>query len=178
MKRHLLRHFVDIAMDTTYENSDFHWLGEGIDSMTEEFNPEEETQQWINQESGTTDIKSYTPSMEVSRQDVEQEDEELTDWIDEMIDTLPIGKAAATSYVRVRLKKGTAPNYPATLQPCVVSVGSTGGDAGSNVTDVITLGGRGDKIKGTFNVETRKFTPTDASMLAAAAQNPVKVNTK
>ena len=57
MKRSKLRHFVDIKMDTTYAASDFHLLGEGIASMTEEFNPEEESNQWINEESGTTGIK-------------------------------------------------------------------------------------------------------------------------
>ena len=175
MKRHLLRHLVDINMDTTYANPDYHLIGEGVSSLTEEFNAEEETEQWINQESGSTDIKSYTPSMEIERQDVDQEDTELTDWFEKMIDTLPTGKSAATSYVRVRLK-GSGPSYPAILQPCTVTVGSTGGDAGGNVTDVITLGGRGDKIPGTFDVSTGKFTATDA--LSVASQSPVKVSTK
>lgn len=164
MKRHLMRHFVDIKMDTTYAASEFHLLGEGIASLTEEFNAEEETQQWINEKSGTTDIKSYTPSVEVERQNVDQDDSDLSDWFDEMIDTLPTGKNAATSYVRIRLV-GNGPAYPAILQPCVVTVGSTGGDAGGNVTDVITLGGRGDKIKGTFTVSgnTGTFTKDTAS---------------
>ena len=160
MKRSKLRHFVDIKMDTTYAASEFHLLGEGIASMTEEFNPEEESNQWINQESGTTDIKSYTPSLEVERQNVDQDDTDLTDWFNKMIDTLPTGKDAATSYVRVRIT-GDGPTYPAILQPCTVTVGSTGGDAGANVTDTITLGGRGDKIEGTFNATTKTFTPKD-----------------
>lgn len=162
MKRHLLRHFVDVAMDTTYAASDFHLLGEGIESMSEEFNAESETVQWINQESGTTDIKSYTPSIEIERQNVDQDDTDLTDWFNRMIDTLPTGKDAATSYVRVRIT-GNGPTYPAILQPCTVTVGSTGGDAGGNVTDAITLGGRGDKVVGSFNLETNKFTAGGAS---------------
>ncbi len=161
MKRSKLRHFVDIKMDSTYATSDYHLLGEGIGSLTEEFNAEEETNQWINQESGTTDIKSYTPSIEVERQNVDQEDTELTDWFNKMIDELPTGKQAATSYVRIRIV-GNGPTYPAILQPCTVTVGSTGGDAGGNVTDTITLGGRGDKIAGTFNVTTGKFTEGSA----------------
>lgn len=162
MKRHLLRHFVDIAMDTTYAASDFHLLGEGIESMSEEFNAESDTTQWINQESGTTDLKGYTPSIEVERQNVDQEDEELTAWFNKIIDELPTGKAAYTSYVRVRLT-GAGPSYPAILQPCVAQAGSTGGDAGGNVTDSITLGGRGDRIAGTFNVSTGTFTAGSAS---------------
>lgn len=168
MKRHLLRHFVDVAMDTTYEASEYHLLGEGIESLTEEFNAEEETLQWINQESGTTDIKSYTPTIEVERQNVDQDDTELTEWFNKMIDELPTGKSAATSYVRVRLV-GDGPTYPAILQPCTVTVGSTGGDAGGNVTDTLTLGGRGDKIAGTYNVTTGKFTKGDVSSSTSQA---------
>ena len=79
-----------------------------------------------------------------------------------MIDTLPVGADAITSYVRVRVS-GAGPEYPAVRRRCVVSVGGTGGDAGSNVTDTLTLGGRGDGEAGTFNVTTRKFTATPAS---------------
>lgn len=162
MKRHLLKHFVDINMDKTLANTDYHLLGEGIASLTEEMNAEEETEQWINQENGTTDLKSYTPSISVEMQDVDQEDTELIDWINELIDTLPTGSAAVTSYVRVRVK-GSGPSYPAVQRRCAVTVGNTGGDAGANVTNSITLGGRGDGIKGTFNVETGKFTAGGAS---------------
>lgn len=169
MKRHLLRHFVDIKMDTTYAKSEFHLLGEGISSLTEEFNAEEETNQWINQESGTTDVKSYRPSIGVERQNIDQDDSDLSEWFEEMIDTLPTGKSAVTSYVRVRLV-GNGPTYSATLQPCVVTVVSTGGDAGGNVTDSITLSGRGDKIKGTFTVSGNTGTFTKDTASAASVQ--------
>lgn len=162
MKRHELQHFVDINMDKTLANTDYHLLGEGIASLTEEFNAEEETEQWINQENGTTDIKSYTPSISVEMQDVDQEDTDLVDWINELIDTLPTGSKAVSSYIRVRVK-GAGPSYPAVQRMCAITVGNTGGDAGSNVANSITLGGRGDGIKGTFNAETKKFTPEGAS---------------
>lgn len=157
MKRSDLRHFVDIKMDTTYAACDYHLLGEGIASLTEEMNPEEETQQWINQENGTTDIKSYRPSISVEMQDVDQEDTDLVDWFNEMIDTLPTGKNAVTSYIRLRIV-GSGPSYPAVRRACSVSVGSTGGDAGANITNSITLGGRGDGVQGTFNITTMEFT--------------------
>lgn len=162
MKRHLLRHFVDISMDKTLDNTDYHLLGEGIASLTEEFNAEEETEQWINQKNGTTDVKSYTPSISVEMQDIDQEDTDLVDWFNNLIDTLPTGSEAISSYVRVRVK-GAGPSYPAVQRKCSISVGSTGGDAGANVTNSITIGGRGDGIKGTFNVETGKFAAGEAS---------------
>ena len=171
MKRHELQHFVDIEMDVTLANTDYHLLGDGIASLTEEFNAEEETEQWINQENGTTDIKSYTPSISVEMQDIDQYDTDqydtdLVDWFNNLIDTLPTGSKAISSYVRVRVK-GAGPSYPAVQRKCAISVGSTGGDAGSNVTNSITIGGRGDGIQGTFNAETKKFTAGGASTVSA-----------
>lgn len=170
MKRHLLQHLVDIKMDTTLANPEYHLLGEGVSSLTEEMNVEEETEQWINQANGTTDIKSYTPSLEVEMQDVDQEDAELVAWVNSMIDTLPTGKDAVTSYLRVRLT-GDGPEYPAVQRLCAVSVGGTGGDAGSNVTNTLTLGGRGDGISGTYNAETGKFTKGGASPAALSSKS-------
>ncbi len=162
MKRHELQHFVDINMSKTLTDTDYHLLGEGIASLTEDFNAEEETEQWINQENGTRDIKSYTPSISVEMQDIDQDDTALVDWFNNLIDTLPTGSKAVSSYVRVRIK-GSGPSYPAVQRKCAISVGSTGGDAGANVTNSITIGGRGDGIKGTFNVETGKFTAGGAA---------------
>lgn len=162
MKRHELQHFVDINNDKTMSNPSYHLLGEGITSLTEEFNAEEESEQWINQQNGTTDVKSYTPSISLEIQDVDQDDTDLVDWINNLIDTLPTGSKAVTSYVRVRIK-GAGPSYPAVQRMCAITVGNTGGDAGSNVTNSITLGGRGDGIQGTFNAETKKFTPAGAA---------------
>lgn len=166
MKRHELQHFVDISMDKTLSETDYHLLGDGISSLTEEFNAEEETEQWINQQNGTTDVKSYTPSISVEMQDIDQEDEELVDWFNNLIDILPTGSKAVSSYVRVRIK-GSGPTYPAVQRMCSVTVGSTGGDAGANVINSITLGGRGDGIQGTFNVETKKFTARGAAEASA-----------
>lgn len=165
MKRHELQHFVDINMDKTLSDTDYHLLGDGIASLTEEFNAEEETEQWINQENGTTDVKRYTPSISVEMQDIDQDDTDLVDWFNNLIDTLPTGSKAISSYVRVRIK-GSGPSYPAVQRKCSVSVGSTGGDAGDNVTNSITLGGRGDGIQGTFNVQTGKFTAGTVSTVS------------
>ncbi len=60
MKRHLLRHFVDVKMDTSSEGTaaDYRLLGTGITSLTEEMNPETETVQYVNQE---TDLLTLNP---------------------------------------------------------------------------------------------------------------------
>ena len=63
MKRHELLHYVDTSMGSG--SPTYALLGDGITSLSEEMNPEEETQQWNNQENGDSEVKSYTPSIEV-----------------------------------------------------------------------------------------------------------------
>lgn len=158
MRRDQLAHFVDTSMgDTT---ATYKLLGDGISSLTEEFNAETETKQWINEQNGTTTIKSYTPSFEVEREDCI--DDDVRTWIKGLIDTLPTGSAAETYVVRVDLSATpTSTNtYTAYRRKMAVSVGSTGGDAGGNVIDSITFGGVGDAVAGTFNTSTNTFTAT------------------
>lgn len=155
MKRHELIHYVDTSMGA--ETPVWGLLGDGITSLTEEMNPEEETQQWINQENGDTEVKSYTPSLEVEKQDCVEDVTQA--WIDKMVDELPVGQEAITSYIRFRLKDKVSDGvYTAWFRKCAVSVNSTGGDAGANVVNSVKLGGKGKSVKGTFNLNTKTFT--------------------
>lgn len=155
MKRHELKHYVDTSMGSGAPS----WalLGDGINSLTEEMNPEEETNQWINQENGDSEIKSYTPSIEVEKQDCV--DDEAQTWIDTMVDELPTGNSATTAYVRFRLKDKVSEGvYKAYKRNCAVTVNNTGGDAGGNVVNSVKLSGKGSQVKGTFNIATKTFT--------------------
>lgn len=155
----------------TGTGQDYHMIGEGVESLSEEFNAETDTKQWINQANGNTDVKSYAPNIDFDMEDVDPEDEELQEWINRMVDTLPTGSEAVTSYIRVRLKNPTGTGvYKAVKRMCAVSVGSTGGDAGANVTNSISLGGKGDGIQGTFDVKTKIFTP-DSEESSVSPQN-------
>lgn len=155
MKREELLHYFDTSMGSGTPS----WalIGDGVSSLTEEFNPEEETNQWINQANGNTEVKSYTPSIEVEKQDCVED--EMQTCIDQLTDTLPTGASAESSYIRFRLKDKTEDGkYIAYRRRCAVSVNSTGGDAGANVVNSIKIGGKGEAVKGVFDVATRTFT--------------------
>ena len=154
MKREELQHYFDTSMG---EETGYALIGDGVSSLTEEFNPEEGTSQWINQANGNTDVKSYTPSIEVAKEDCI--DDDMQDCIDTLVDTLPTGTSAVSFYVRLRLKDNiSAGVYKAYRRKCAVSVVNTGGDAGNNVSNTIKIGGKGDAIVGTFNIATNTFT--------------------
>lgn len=152
--REKLMHFFNIG---TASSPQYVLLGDGITSLTEEFNPEQETKQYINQANGTTSVKSYTPSISVEKEYIK--DDDLQNWINEKIKTLPTGSSAQSDYIRVNILETAVDGaYPAVKRKCSYQFDSIGGDAGSELMNSMTLGGIGDGIQGTFNVETLTFT--------------------
>lgn len=155
-----LKHYIDTSMNDV--SATYKLLGDGITSLTEEMNPEEESKQYINMKSASNSVKSYQRSFEVDKEDCI--DDEVQTWIDKMVDELPTGKSAKTSFVRFRLKdKKSDGVYKAIKVPCTVSVASNGGDGGDYVHNVVNIKQCDDDIHGTFNMDAETFTP-DASI--------------
>lgn len=155
MRRDQLMHFVDTSMKSGTPK--YVLLGDGIATLTENFNAETETKQWINQRNGTTIVKSYTPSFDVEREDCV--DDDCRTWIKGILDDLPTGNDAQTYVVRVDASgEKQANGYPAIRRVYAVQATSTGGDAGNDVTDAVTFGGIGDGVKGFFDPEKLTFT--------------------
>lgn len=147
--REVLRHFFNIG---TLEKPKWVLLGDGIKSLTENFNPESETKQYINQANGTTSIKSYTPSISVEREYI---GDELQEWMNEKIKVLPTGGKAVSEYVRINIMETPTAEgiYPAVKRKCSYQFDSIGGEAGSELVNSMTLGGIGDGEIGSFNVK-------------------------
>ena len=153
--REKLRHYLNIGSATT---TSYVLIGDGVTSLTEEFNAETETKQYINQANGTTNVKSYTPSIQVEKEYIK--DEQLQDWLNLKVRTLPTGSDADTDYIRINIFETTssASVYLAVKRKCTISIDSIGGDAGSELMNSFTIGGKGDGVQGTFNVSTGVFT--------------------
>lgn len=156
--REVLRHYFNIG---TLASPKWVLLGDGITSLTEEFNPESETKQYINQSNGTTTLKSYTPSIPVEREYI---NDDLQRWIDEKVKILPTGSKAISEYVRINLLDTPVDGaYPAVKRKCTYQFDSIGGDAGAELVNSMTLGGVGDGIQGTFTVEEGSEVFTEAA---------------
>lgn len=156
--REQLRHYVDVTMSS--EEPQYELLGDGVSSLTEEMNPEEETKHYIHMANASNNVKSYQRTFDVDKEDCI--DDEVQKWIDGLVDDLPVGASARTSFVRFRLKdavEGQTGTYKAIKVPCTVSVVSSGGDGGDYVHNVINIKQQGTDIKGTFNISTKVFTP-------------------
>ena len=93
------------------------------------------------------------------------EDDDVQKMIDKLVDDLPVGAKAHTSFIRLRLKdavQGEEGTYNAIKVPCTVSVTSNGGDGGDYVHNVLSVKQAGDDIKGKFNIKTNTFTADSA----------------
>lgn len=156
-----LRHYVDVAMND--KNPQFELLGDGIESLEENMNPEEESKHYINMKNASNSIKSYQRTFDVDKEDCIED--EVQSWIDTLVDDLPKGDKAHTSFVRFRLKDavtGKEGVYRAIRVPCTVSVNSSGGNGGDYVHNSISVKQQGDDIRGTFDVKTKTFTEDTA----------------
>lgn len=155
--REKLMHFFNIG---TSSSANYVLLGDGITSLTEEFNPDSESKHYINMESASNKIKSYAPSISVEKEYIK--DEELQDWINEKIKILPTGAEATSDYIRINILEGATADgvYSAVKRPCTYQFDSIGGDAGDVIMNKMTLAGNGDAVQGTFNVSTKTFNPT------------------
>ncbi len=155
--REKLMHFINVGSSTT---ASYVLLGDGIESLTEEFNPTIDTKQYINQSNATSRVTSYAPAIDVSREYILND--ELQTWLDERVRTLPTGVDAETDYIRLNVYEttSTASVYKAVKRKCAVAINSTGGDAGAEIIDGFSINGMGDGIQGTFNVSSKTFTPS------------------
>lgn len=153
--REKLMHFFNTG---TAEKSNYVLLGDGIVSLTEEFNPESEGKHYINQSAGSNRVKSYAPSISVEKEYIK--DEELQEWMNEKIRILPVGVDAESDYIRINImdKPSTEGVYPAVKRPCTYQFDSIGGDGGGDIMNNMTLTGNGDPVQGTFNIKTKIFT--------------------
>ena len=152
-----LRHYIDTSMNAS--QAKYELLGDGIESLNEEMNPEEDTKHYINMSKASNNVKSYQRSFEVDKEDCA--DDEVQTWIDGLVDKLPVGNSAKTSYVRFRLKDAvteTPGSYKAVKVPCTVTVSSSGGDGGDYIHNVLSIKQCGEDIPGTFAVGTKTFT--------------------
>lgn len=153
--REKLMHFFNIGTKTA---PNYVLLGDGITSLTEEFNPESETKHYINMSSAATRLKSYAPSISIEKEYIV--DEELQNWINEKIKLLPTGGDANSDYIRINILEGadSEGNYQAVKRPCTYQFDSIGGDGGDVIMNNMTITGNGDAAHGTFNVGTATFT--------------------
>ena len=162
--RYTVQHLLNISSPYSYDTPNFALINEGVTELTEEFNPETETTQYIAEKDAVTYVKRYAPSITLSSYLVQ--DDSVNKRIREVINTLPVDSSADTDYIRFSYldsigdTSGKIIKYTAYRRRGTISAGNIGGSAGDTTSASITINGKGDVIKGVLTVDSSGGTAT------------------
>lgn len=157
IKRSQFATFINTTPSETTAN--YVRLGKGITSGEISYNPESNEEIYIDEDSGTTDVTGYKPTMPVEATAMAGDD--AYDFIDSLRINRAILGDAKTDIVNVWLyKTATGGAYPAEKQNVSIALGTFGGPGGEPAKINYTINYQGDPVKGTFNPTTKAFTAT------------------
>ena len=158
-ERKYLAHYLDAAFDTTYAAANYVRLGKDLEEFSVELNPDVESSKNI---LGENSVKhsGYEASSDADPVYFEYDDA-LTEKMMEIAMLRKSGDACKTSYVEVLLKPGAGDAKPTVIravrEDVIVVPNSYGGDT-SGVQVPFTVHYSGNRVEGTFDLETKKFT--------------------
>ena len=158
--RKCLAHYVDAAFDTTYAATDYQLLGKDLESMDVELNPQVETTRNILGENSVA-FSGYEPTAAVDTfyHDATQA---LSEKVMELAMARKYGDECKTSYVEVLYKQGENDNAPPVpiraFREDIILVPRTYGGDTNGVQVPFDIQFAGNRVPGTFDRETRKFT--------------------
>lgn len=163
-ERKYLAHYLDGAFDTSYTATEYTRLGKDLEEYNVELNPDVERKTNILGENAVV-VNGYDVSTGVSPYYYDYDDS-LSEKIMDIAMTRTTGDGCKTSTVDVLLKPGaTANDAPTVLwayrEDCYVVPDSVGGDT-SGVQIPFTIHRAGNRVKGTFDLATKKFTENES----------------
>lgn len=150
-------------LNTTPTASSPTWVreGKGASEMTLSMNPQTKTVQDVTQDTASTDITGYQPSMPVSKS-VSKSDPAFA-FIDDIRRHRKILSDAYTEILNIDVFNEISSNkYPAELQDVSIQIDSIGGPASDPLTINYTYNYRGDGKSGTATISSDgkvTFTP-------------------
>lgn len=159
-ERKYLAHYLDAAFDATYAATNYVRLGKDLEEFSVELNPDIESKANILGENSVVH-NGYETSATADPVYYEY-DEALTEKIMEIAMLRQSGDACKTSYVEVLLKPGASASDTPTViravrEDVLLIPTSYGGDT-SGVQVPFTVNFAGNRVEGTFDLTTRKFT--------------------
>ena len=139
------------------ESSTWALIGDGVSEMSITYNPQTSEEVYINQNSGTTDVESYKPTIAAPMTALKG-DEVFT-----FVDGLRTRRAVLTDCVTECLlvylyRDSESGTYEAERNACAVQIDDFGGAGGEAAKLNFTLLLQGDAQQGTFDPATKAFT--------------------
>lgn len=164
-ERKYLAHYLDSAFDPTYAAASYVRLGKDLEEFSVELNPDIETSKNI---LGENSVRHNGYEASSSADPVYYEyDDALTEKVMELAMLRKTGEDCKTSYVEVLLKPGESGAAPTTIravrEDVYVIPTSYGGDT-SGVQVPFEIRFAGNRVEGTFDITTKKFTEKDTAL--------------
>lgn len=161
-KRSAFMLFINTA--TSPDTAKYEEVGDGVTELTVSYNPQTNTERFINQDNANTDITGYQPNAPVTSQVIKGNP--AFEYINKMRKKLPTMSDAYSDVVMLDIFDSADDGvYPATKQPVSIQIDSYGGPAADPLSVSYTLNWRGNGIEGTFNPLTKTFTAASPSNL-------------
>lgn len=159
-ERKYLAHYLDAAFDTTYAACNYVRMGKDLEEYAVELNPDVETKKNILGENSVS-VNGYEVSSSVDPYYYEY-DEALSEKVMDIAMNRTTGNGCKTSTVDVLLKPGASDEDEPTVvwayrEDCYVVPQSVGGDT-SGIQIPFEIHRSGNRVKGTFDIKTKKFT--------------------
>lgn len=132
-------------------------IGDGVTELSIAYNPQSNTEQYINQDSADTSVTGYQPNAPVTQQ--VKKGNAVFEFINGLRKSRAIGEDAETSIVTVdAFETASSGEYPAEKQDVSVQIDTFGGAASDPLSIGYTINYKGDPVQGTFNPSTKTFT--------------------
>ena len=159
-ERKYLAHYIDSAFDTTYKATEYVRLGKDLEEYAIELNPDVETKKNILGENSVA-VSGYEVSSTVDPYYYDY-DEALSEKIMDIAMNRTTGDGCKTTTIDVLLKPGTTADAAPTVvwayrEDCYIVPQSVGGDT-TGIQIPFELHRSGNRVKGTFDLTTKKFT--------------------
>lgn len=161
-ERKYLAHYLDAAFDKSYAATDYVRIGKDLEEFAVELSPNIETKSNILGENSVIH-QGYETSATADPVYYEYDDA-LTEKLMEIAMLRQSGDACKTSYVEVLLKPaegGGKPEVVRAVREDVLLIPSSYGGDTSGVQVPFTVNFNGNRTEGTFDLDTKKFTPND-----------------
>lgn len=137
-------------------------IGDGVTELTFNYSPQTTTEQYINQDSGTTEVTGYQPTAPISM--IAKKGDTAYEFVNDLRKARAILSEAETDIILADAwdvaVAGDLTAIPAEKQPVSIQIDNYGGAASSPLSIGYTLNFKGDSVTGTFNATTKTFTAT------------------
>lgn len=135
-------------------------MGKGITSQQISYNPQTTSETFINEDSATTTLDSYAPTMNTPQ--TAYAGDKVFDYVDDLRQRRAVGADCETEILLVYIYDAEGSAYAAEKQKVAIQIDDFGGDGGASNVINYTLNFVGESTKGTCAIADGTPTFTSA----------------